>query len=168
MVYNVNFCCTKWFSCTYTYILKIIFSIIVYHTEYSSLLYSRTLFIHSICNSLHLLTLLMDIREETCHSQGGGWGLREGWSGRLALGRVFNLEGKGCPPSPSLEVGLRAEANGTAGVKVHSHLGCAVGFWKFQLLVELEAWSSGDIGKKLRAIFLSLVSSLITSLVSVW
>jgi len=54
--------------------------------------------------------------------------LREGWSGRLALGRVFNLEGKGCSPSPSLEVGLRAEANGTAGVKVHSHLGCAVGF----------------------------------------
>ena len=44
------------------------------------------------------------------------------------LGRVFNLEGKGSSPSLSLEVGLRAEANGTAGVQVHSHLGCAVGF----------------------------------------
>ena len=57
----VNFCCTElWFIYIYTHTHSfLIFSIMAYHKiEYSSLCYTvRTLlFIHSICNSLHLLT----------------------------------------------------------------------------------------------------------------
>ena len=56
----VNYCCTvKWLSYTHIYILFHIFFQygLSQNIEYSSLCYSRTLlFIHSIYNSLHLLS----------------------------------------------------------------------------------------------------------------
>ena len=58
----VNFCCTaKWFSYTHIYILKIFFSIMVYHREDSFCFTQKPVFlsfyfIHLIHNSLYLLT----------------------------------------------------------------------------------------------------------------
>ena len=58
----VNFCCTaKWFSCTYIYIYSSLYSFLLWFITgywiYFPVLYSRILlFVHSICNSLHLLT----------------------------------------------------------------------------------------------------------------
>lgn len=81
-----------------------------------------------------------------------------GMQWNLGLGRVFDLKGKGSS-SPPLEVGLRTEANGTVRVKVHSLRMCCGVLIVSVVLAELEAWSSADIGKKLGAIFLGLVSS---------